>query len=206
MRPVFKRSVAITLCGFLAFSGLALAAGPDRSVALERLRQAMPSVSQLLPIGGMIANGARTQLLTLNPGKEAQIKPIADRLGACTTEILDGPKIREALIAAIEAADFTEAELLKVAAFFEAPETNEMFIHLGKVMSGEIPPEKADSLRPEVTKQAEIYQSDLALIRFQQVFHNSGQDVVNGGTLQQGMALCVTEMNSAAAKAGLKAG
>jgi hypothetical protein len=193
------RILSLALCGVLLTAGLAQAAPADRAAILERLRQALPKFGEMIPMAEMVSGDIRKELIAQNPGKDAGIGPIANDFGACFAKALNSRDANAAAITAADQAGMTEAELLKVVAFYEDPAVKSFFASVGPAMkSGKEP-----QVDPALFKRVQDGMQDPAVMRFSQMIRQSSQDLFKDPVTVRALSACTTDLDKAVAAAGL---
>lgn len=194
------RVLAFAVCGVLMTANLAFAGQADRAVLLDRLRQALPKFSEMVPLADMFSGDKRKGLIAQNPGKDAVVAPIADSYGACVAKVLEGRDPNAEAVAAADRAGMTEAELLKVIAFYEDPAVKEFFGAIGPALkSGKEP-----DFDPQKFQRVQEAMQDPAVGQFSQMIRQSSQTMLKDAATVEKLRACAADLDSAVAAAGLK--
>ena len=139
------KPLAIALAALLALQpqpgpAQAPAAAPGEAL-IERFIAVLPDRDEISAAAGEIDAGELSALVALNPGKEAQIRPILQANLACT-----GPAISAGTLRMLRkvAEGLGEARLKRLVSFYEGPDYA-AFGALAARMSGKATPDAADS-------------------------------------------------------------
>lgn len=193
------RVFAFALCGALLSASLAVAAPADRAALLERLRVALPRITDFMPVEEMITGDLRESMIAQNPGKEAAVGPIVDEFGACVVRMVDKLDYAGAAVAGADKAGMTEAELLKVIAFYEDPDMKVLFGKFREALaSGEEP-----DIDPAAFARLEKLGEDPAVERFGEIMQQSAGEMFDEDALTDDVVVCTSTMDAAIDDAGL---
>ncbi|HYE44678.1 MAG TPA: hypothetical protein VEA44_02785 [Caulobacter sp.] len=193
------RVLALALCGLLISANLAAAAPADRAALLERLRQALPKLSEIMPVDRMAALETRKDLLAQNPGKEAVVEKIAGEMGACVAKLIEGRDFIGEAVSRADKAGMTEAELLTVIAYYEDPDLKALFRQLGPALeSGKDP-----DIDPATMERLQTAGRDPAVVKFSKLISGSSEDIFEDEAMMDGIMVCAADLAEAVEAAGL---
>lgn len=195
------RTSALAICSLLLSANLAFAAPADRAALLTRLSQALPKFNEMVPLADMFSGDKRRELIERNPGKDAVIVPIAESYGACLAKVLATRDPNAEAIATADRAGMTDAQLLKVIAFYEDPIVKEFFDTVGPALkSGKEP-----DFDPKKFQRVQEAMQDPAVGQFSQMIRQSSQTMLKDPVTAGGLRACAAELDKAVSTAGLKA-
>ncbi len=195
------RTLAAAACCLLVSANLAFAAPADRTALLDRLSLALPKFTEMVPLAEMLSGDKRRGLTARNPGKAAVIDPIAESYGACIARLLESRDSNAEAVAAADRAGMTEAQLLKVIAFYEDPAVKEFFASVGPALISGKEPE----FDPEEFERITALMQDPDLEQFSQLIKQSSQNMMKDPTITSGLRACEVQLDKAVSAAGLTA-
>lgn len=193
------RTLAVAACGLLLSANLAFAASTDRAALLDRLSLALPKLTEMVPLAEMFSGDKRKDLTTRNPGKAAVIDPIAESYGTCIARVLEARDSNAEAVAAADRAGMTEAQLLKVIAFYEDPTVKEFFASVGPALKSGKEPE----FDPDKFERVMASMQDPAVGQFSQLIKQSSQDMMKNPATTDGLRACGAQLDKAVSAAGL---
>lgn len=172
----------------------AAATAPSEAL-VDRFIAVIPDRDQIDSVSTEIDAGELAALVALNPGKEAQIRPILQANLACTGPAISAGSLR---MLRTVARNLGEEKLKRLIAFYEGPDYA-AFAALAARMEGKDKPSAEDSAA--MAKMMGAYPL--------QAFHaqlNSAPEIIGAdqGFMEAAMR-CATEQVAALDKAGLKA-
>ena len=195
------RSLAVAVCGLLLTANLAFAAPADRAALLNRLSLALPKFTEMVPLAEMFSGDKRRDLIARNPGKAAVIDPIAGSFGTCVANVLKARDANAEAVAAADRAGMTDAQLLKVIAFYEDPTVKAFFASVGPALKSGKEPE----FDPEKFEQVMTSMQDPAVAQFSQLIKQSSQEMMKDSAITDGLRACGAQLDKAVSAAGLTA-
>lgn len=194
------RRVALAVCGLLLSATMAVAApSAERAALLERLRQALPVLAEIISIEDMAASTLRDELLEQNPGKEKVVAPIAKAYGACVAKLMGDTDYVAEAVAKADAAGMTDAELRTLIAYYEDPELKALFKLLGPAMNAG----KDLDVSPATRARLEAASNDPAVVRFTALINEEPAEVLQDDAMMKGLMACAGELAENVDKAGL---
>jgi len=193
------RIFVFAVCGVLMTASLAVAAPAERAALLERLRAALPKISEIVPFAETMSAEMRQELLRQNPGKEAVVGPVADGFGACVAKMFAERDYVGVAVAGADKAGMTEAELLTVVTFYEDPGVKAMFSSVGPTLLTDERPE----LDPAQIKRLEAAAREPAMLRFTAIMQESTEGMADEEALMDDAVACAADFDEAVDEAGL---
>jgi hypothetical protein len=193
------RVLTLAVCGVLLTTSLAVAASSDRAALLDRLRLALPNFSEMVPLADMFSADKRKALIAQNPGKDSVVGPITDRYGTCLADVLKSRDPNAEAVAAADRSGMTDADLLKVIAFYEDPVMREFFATIGPALKSGKEPE----LDPAKFERVQAGMQVPAVGQFSQIIRKGSQDMLKDPVISQKLAACGAALDRAVTAAGL---
>jgi hypothetical protein len=186
---------AAVLLALLPRPGVAQARETPASNALvERLLAVLPDRDEIGAVGTDIDAAELAGLVALNPGKEAQIRPILEASLACTAPAITAGTLRMFRKIGL---DLGEAKLKRLIGFYQGPDYA-VFSALAQRMSGTSAPSPDDKAAMAALMEA------YPLQEFSEAL-NHGEEIMATDPAFMGAAMkCASEQMAAMEAAGLK--